>query len=91
MTKQEPTLKQLFTNLPRYWQDVLERAGWTFVQGYGAAWGVASLPALIPTYEKLFTAVNWKTGVAAAALSIIKSVSLKNVGNKNSASILRKK
>lgn len=77
-----------FIKLSGYWQDVIERALWTFFQGYGAAWGVASLPALIPTYDKLFTTVNWQTGVAATALSIIKSVSLKNVGSKNSASVL---
>ena len=73
-----------------YWLDVAERALWTFVQGYGAAWTVASLPALIPTYDNLFTAVNWKTGVAAAFLSLIKSVTGRNIGTRNTASFLPK-
>lgn len=78
-------------DLINYWRDVAERAGWTFFQAYGAAWSVASLPALIPSYDKLFVALNWQTGVAAMAYSIIKSLSVKNIGDKDSASVLATK
>lgn len=77
-----------FIKLSGYWQDVIERAAWTFLEGYYAAWTVASLPALIPTYETMFTAHNWQTGVAAMGVSIIKSRAVKSIGNRNSASVL---
>ncbi len=71
----------MISKLSRYWQDVAERAGRTFLQGYFSSWLISGAD-----YESLFTEQNLKLGVTALALSVAMSLGLKKVGNTTSAS-----
>lgn len=68
-----------------YWQDVAERAGRTFLQGYLAAWLLEGAD-----YAHLFTINNAQFGAVACALSLAMSLGAKNVGDKNTASLIPK-
>lgn len=59
--------------------DILERAGWTFVQAFLGFWAVGGVG-------------GWKAALAAgaaAALSVIKGSAASYYGNKESASTVR--
>ena len=81
--------------LIKYWQDVAERAGWTFIEGYAGWWLIAAGGALkdrdfVGAYDYLFTVNNLRAGVVVMAISIVKSRLVKNVGEPSTASILPK-
>ena len=75
------TVNNVISKVSRYWQDLAERAGRTFLQGYFSCWLISGAD-----YESLFTEQNLKLGVTASALSVAMSLGLKKVGNTNSAS-----
>lgn len=75
--------KQARKNLISYWQDVAERAGRTFAQGYLAAWILAGAG-----YSDLFTVSNLKFGAVALALSVATALAAKEVGPKDTASFI---
>jgi hypothetical protein len=70
----------------RYWADLGERAGKSFVQGFLALWFLN--PAKPVEFDTLFSLSNLKAGVAMAAMSIGTSILGKSFGNPNSASVL---
>lgn len=67
-------------NRKEFYLDLLERALWTFVQGFAAAWLVTS---------ELTTAALM-VGVVGGLISVAKSIVAKGVGDKESASTLPK-
>lgn len=74
--------------IPQYWQDLTERAARTFIQGYLGAWTLASIKTPGDTYTQLFTITNLQAGLVMVAYSVAMSLGVKNIGDKNSASIL---
>lgn len=74
--------------LSKYQWDLAERAGRTFLQGYLGAWAIASKRVPSNTYAELFTLHNLQYGVVMLAASIGMSLGVKNIGDKDSASVL---
>lgn len=70
----------------RYWADLGERAGRSFLQGFLALW-IAN-PSAPVEFDTLFTVENLKAGLAVAFLSVAMSILGKNFGNPGTASFV---
>lgn len=73
-------------DLVNYWRDVAERGVRVFVYSYLATWVGAGTK-----FDVLFTRNNVEAGVIGLALSVAVSVGVKNIGDKDSASIFPEK
>lgn len=75
-------------------KDVAERAGKTFLQFYLGTWMLTSgfldtkIDQHSASFDLLFTVTNLKAGVVGVALSVATSIGTKQIGDKNSASLI---
>lgn len=64
--------------------DLIERAGWTFVQAYAAAWLVFENASL----GNFFSSETLGVGLVAGVVAVLKGIVASNLGVRNSAATL---
>lgn len=75
--------QQAKKDLINYWRDVAERAVKVFLFAYFARWFEAGRE-----FDVLFTRDNFEAGVIGLAASLAWNLGAKNIGDKDSASVL---